>query len=184
MIDLAVYTYIFYYIMTTIGITYGYHRCFAHKQIKVPSTVECIMLYVGTLCGGQSALSWSGVHRMHHAYADTARDPYSNKYMSWWQTLFSIWRVDNIPRKFIKDLYNNPRIMFFHKYRISILLTTWMIAAINNLLIYFIAIYVMSYISFGLLNLLGHDSTGPVNKWWINIFAPFEANHKDHHNIK
>lgn len=175
------YIYIFYYIMATIGITYGYHRCFAHKEIHVSPAIECVMLYIGTLCGGQSALSWSGVHRMHHAYADTPRDPHSRKYQAWWRILFSTWRINNIPRKFIRDLYDNPRVMFFHKYGMAILAMTWVLAALSGVIVYFIAIYAMSYIFYGLLNLLGHDADGPVNKWWINLFAPFEGNHKDHH---
>ena len=110
MIDLL-YAYLTYYILATVGITFGFHRYFALRDFKVHSTIEVVMLYCGVLCGGQSALSWSGVHRMHHAYADTKKDPHSPKYNKWWQILFSTWRVDNIPRKFVKDLFKNPRVM-------------------------------------------------------------------------
>ena len=89
--------------------------------------IEVVMLYCGVLCGGQSALSWSGVHRMHHAYADTKKDPHSPKYNKWWQILFSTWRVNNIPRKFVKDLFKNPRVMFFHKYRYYILVISYVL---------------------------------------------------------
>ena len=36
-------------------------------------------------------------------------------------------------------------------------------------------------LGFGVLNLFGHDAEGPANKLWVNIIAPFEGNHKDHH---
>ena len=55
------------------------------------------MLYLGSLCGCQSPISWSGVHRMHHAYADTSKDPHSPNFKKWYQILFSSWRVKNIP---------------------------------------------------------------------------------------
>ena len=139
------------------------------------------MLYCGILCGGRSALSWSGVHRMHHAYADTPKDPHSPKYKKWYQILFSTWKIKNIPRKFVKDLYKNPRIMFFHKYGLMIMISTWIIAAYFGVALYFIWVYIFSYIFYGMLNLFGHNENGPVNRWWIHLFAPFEGNHNDHH---
>jgi len=81
-------SYILYYILASIGITFGYHRCFSHGEIKVSPIGQCIMLYCGVLCGGQSALSWSGIHRMHHAYSDTPKDPHSPLYKKWYQILF------------------------------------------------------------------------------------------------
>ena len=69
------YGYMIYWAVAAIGITYGYHRYFAHGTWKSNALVETILLYLGLICGGRSALTWSGVHRMHHAYADTENDP-------------------------------------------------------------------------------------------------------------
>ena len=175
--------YAFYLIIVSIGITFGYHRYFCHRNFKVLKTVEIVMLYCGLLCGGQSPLSWCGVHRMHHAYADTSNDPHSPLHKNWWQILFSTWRVKNIPRKFIKDLYTNPRVMFFHNYRYVILTFTYVITITINLKIFFclLTTFILSYIFYGMLNLFGHGINGPVNNWTINLFAPFEGKHYDHH---
>ena len=178
MIDLL-YAYLTYYILATVGITFGFHRYFAHRDFKVHPTIEVVMLYCGVLCGGQSALSWSGVHRMHHAYADTKKDPHSPKYNKWWQILFSTWRVNNIPRKFVKDLFKNPRVIFFHKYRYYILAISYVL--FYPFMLYLAFTFICSYIFYGMLNLFGHDNKGPINRWWINLFAPFEGNHNDHH---
>ena len=173
------YAYLTYYVLATIGITFGFHRYFAHREFKVSEFGEVIMLYCGVLCGGQSALSWAGVHRMHHAHADTKLDPHSPKYNSWWQILFSTWRVKSIPRKYVKDLYNNPRVMFFHNHRYKILIGTYIV--FHQYLFELIMTFFMSYVFYGMLNLFGHNDNGPVNRWWINLFAPFEGNHNDHH---
>ena len=173
------YAYLTYYVLATVGITFGFHRYFAHKDYKTNKFLETIMLYCGVLCGGQSALSWCGVHRMQHAYADTKKDPHSPKYNKWWQILFSTWRVKNIPRKFVKDLYNNPRVMFFHRYRYYILGITYLL--LYKYMLYLLTALVLSYIFYGMLNLFGHNDSGPINRWWINLFAPFEGNHDDHH---
>ena len=97
--------------------------------------------------------------------------------------LFSTFRVKSIPRKFIKSLYKNPRVMFLHKFMWIILLVTYLIAYLINpiVLLYLAALLPISFVSFGLINFFGHDENGPTNKWWINIFAPFEGNHYDHH---
>ena len=96
---ILLYGYIAYYLIVTIGITYGYHRYFSHQEFATNSVGEVVMLYCGLLCGCRSPLGWVGVHRMHHAFADTPKDPHSAKYQPWYSILFSLWRVDNIPRK-------------------------------------------------------------------------------------
>ncbi len=202
-------SYVLYYILASIGITFGYHRYFAHNEIhpifeylitKAHPIVECVMLYCGILCGGQSALSWCGIHRMHHTYSDTPQDPHSPLYKKWYQILFSTWRIKNIPRKFVKDLYQNPRVMFFHKYRWHVyvchlilitslhfalfcdqyIISEWLMCLIFQLQLHAI-IFVLSYIGYGTLNAFGHNHQGPNNRWWINLVAPLEGNHDDHH---
>ena len=58
---------------------------------------------------------------------------------------------------------------------ISFLTFGWNAVIVNLMLI------VLSYLGFGILNLFGHDLKGPINNFWINLIAPLEGNHKDHH---
>ncbi len=177
-------SYVIYMALALIGITRGYHRYFSHQEFKTTPAIEILMLYCGLLCGVRSPLTWAGVHRMHHAYSDTPRDPHSWKHMGKWRVFFSIYRIKSIPRKFIKDLLKNPRVMFFHKYGTSI---WWAHFIITFFIFGSIAIWVnflvvaLSYIGYGVLNTFGHDLEGPVNRLWINAIAPFEGNHEDHH---
>jgi len=121
---------------------------------------------------------------MHHAYSDTNKDPHSPNYKKWHEVLFSLYRVKQIPRKFVLDLYKNPRVIFMHKYKWIILIATYVSLGLisTQLLLYTILLLPMSFISYGILNLFGHNERGPTNVLWINIFAPFEGNHYDHHN--
>ena len=185
MIDLL-YAYLTYYVLAAIGITFGYHRYFAHCDYKVTPIAEVFLLFCGLLCGGRSALSWAGVHRMHHAYADTEKDPHSPKYLAWWKVIFSVWWIKKIPRKFVKDLNRNPRVMFFHRYGLIILIVSYVtLYFINpNIILYLLAALILPWFFYGALNYLGHNDNGPINRWWINIFAPFEGNHENHHMEK
>lgn len=177
-------SYIIYMALALTGITRGYHRYFSHREFETTPTIEIVMLYCGLLCGVRSPLTWAGVHRMHHAYSDTPKDPHSPKYLGKWRVFFSMFRVKSIPRKFIKDLLKNPRVMFFHKYGTSI---WWAHVIITFFIFGSIAIWInflivaFSYIGYGVLNTFGHDAKGPVNRLWINAIAPFEGAHEQHH---
>lgn len=168
-------SYIVYYALAFVGITLGYHRHFAHKQFSATPTQEVIMLLCGLLCGGRDPISWAGVHRMHHQYADTEYDPHPND----WRALFSLWKIKFVPKRFVSDLYKNPRVLWFHKYHKYL----WLVSAILFLPIIEIWLIVqgLSWAGFGLLNYFGHKNGKPINRPWLNIIAPFEGNHADHH---
>ena len=176
--------YIFYWIVAAIGLTLGFHRCISHQQIKLHAITETLVLYIGVMASACSPLTWAGVHRMHHAYADTEKDPHSPIHRKWYQVLLSTHRVKTIPRKFVKDLFKNKRVMFYHKHRLIVMVFTYIVAAAINikLLLFLLLLLPMSFICYGIINLFGHNKHGSVNVWWINLFAPFEGNHYDHHN--
>jgi len=86
----------------------------------------------------------------------------------------------------MKDLIKNPRVMFFHKYGKYILLYHWGITFLmfgTDALVVNTMLMVISYLGFGVLNLFGHDSNGPKNNFLINLIAPFEGNHREHHGV-
>jgi fatty-acid desaturase len=179
-----VVSYFIYLTVAMVGITLGYHRYFSHKSFKASHTTEIIMLYCGLLCGCRSPLTWAAVHRMHHAYADTDQDPHSPLLMPKWKVLFSLYQVKSIPKRFVKDLIKNPRVMFFHKYGVYVygihVMVLFLLFGVNTIIAH-IVIYLLAYIGYGVLNTFGHDANGPVNRLWINLLAPCEGNHDDHH---
>jgi len=178
--------YLFYWVVAAIGLTAGYHRCISHKELSLHPLLEAIVVYIGLIASACSPLSWAGVHRMHHRYADTELDPHSPIHKKWHEILFSSYKVKQIPRKFVKDLYNNPRVMFFHNHKLAVFVVTYTAALVISfkLLLFLVLLLPTSFICYGLLNLVGHDEDGATNKWWINLFAPFEGNHTEHHAKK
>ena len=63
-----------------------------------------------------------------------------------------------------------------------LIITYFYLSSISlNLLYTALLVFVYSYIGFGMLNYIGHSQQGPINNLLINLFAPFEGNHKDHH---
>jgi stearoyl-CoA desaturase (delta-9 desaturase) len=179
------YGYIFYYFAALVGISIGYHRYFTHRSFQTTPNLEKIMLFFGMICGGRSALTWAAVHRMHHAKSDTVEDPHSPLYVGVWRVITSRWRVEYIPKKYIADLLKNPRVVFFHRYGKYIHATysiVMLIGGINLFLIFVVMPYVLAWFGFGLLNWMAHKDGKPANVPIMNIIAPGEGWHLEHHN--
>lgn len=178
------YGYLFYYVSAMIGHSIGYHRYFSHRTFKTNKVFETVFLFFGLICGGRSPLMWCAVHRMHHSHSDTENDPHSPVYKNKWKILLSQFTVSYIPRKHLVDLLKNPRIMFFHNYGkyIHFLYAVLMLSISVNVFVMFVLIpFVLSWVSFGMLNYFAHKDGEPANVVWLNFFAPGEGWHKNHH---
>lgn len=178
------YGYLFYYIAAMIGISAGYHRYFSHRTFKTSKITEVVMLFFGMICGARSPITWCAVHRMHHSASDTEHDPHSPIYKGANAVILSKWRVNHIPRKYIKDLLSNPRVVFFHRYgrRMYALYALIMLMISIKAFAIFVAIpFVLAYVGFGLLNYVAHKYGKPADVPLMNILAPGEGWHKYHH---
>lgn len=105
------------FILSGLSITGGYHRYFSHRSYKTNPIIEHFLLFFGALAIQGSALRWSFDHRLHHAYVDTDKDPYSIN-RGFWYAHF-LWFFDkpqDIDPKLAGDLLRNKRVMFQHKY--------------------------------------------------------------------
>lgn len=134
------------------------------------------------MCGARSPITWAAVHRLHHEYSDTKKDPHSPKFIGL-KSLFSLWTIDYIPKKYFKGLLT-PHLRFAHKYGKYVWLGIGLILLIidfNFFAIFWLSPFLISYIGFGILNYFGHNPT-PTNRLWINLFAPSEGWHEEHHN--
>ena len=178
------YGYLFYYIAALIGISIGYHRFFTHRSFNTSIAAEYIMLFFGVICGGRSALTWAAVHRMHHAKSDTEHDPHSPMYKGALNVLTSKWSVDYIPKKYIVDLIKNPRVVWFHKYGkyAHLLYAVTMLAGGVDLFIIFVVVpFILAWLGFGMLNYFAHKNGKPTDVPILNLLAPGEGWHKQHH---
>lgn len=64
-------------LLTGIGMTLGYHRLLTHRSFKLPKWLEYFFVYWGVLAGQKDPMSWASIHKYHHKYAETDRDPHS-----------------------------------------------------------------------------------------------------------
>jgi stearoyl-CoA desaturase (delta-9 desaturase) len=76
--------------------TFFLHRYAAHQVFTMSKLSERVCFVLTWLCQGSNYLSAYGygvMHRMHHAYADTEKDPHSPKYDK--NLLAMMWRTKN-----------------------------------------------------------------------------------------
>jgi stearoyl-CoA desaturase (delta-9 desaturase) len=67
----------FYALASSFSITLGYHRLFSHVAFKAAWPVRLFVLFFGGAAFEKSAMAWAALHRLHHRYTDTDRDPYN-----------------------------------------------------------------------------------------------------------
>jgi stearoyl-CoA desaturase (Delta-9 desaturase) len=75
------------YAVNTTVITVFYHRGLAHRAVRWSPRVEDWIARYGIWLTGLDAKGWVCMHRMHHAFSDTERDPHSPQY----QGLFGVY---------------------------------------------------------------------------------------------
>src|ERR1051325_2595604 len=68
---------LFFYGVTIIGITVGYHRLFTHRSFRAVWPLRLALAIAGSMAVEGSVISWVATHRRHHAYADDFGDPHS-----------------------------------------------------------------------------------------------------------
>jgi stearoyl-CoA desaturase (delta-9 desaturase) len=64
-------------VLTSLGITVGFHRLFTHRSFKTSRVVEFILAALGSMAVEGPLLKWVAIHRVHHQYSDKQDDPHS-----------------------------------------------------------------------------------------------------------
>jgi stearoyl-CoA desaturase (delta-9 desaturase) len=65
------------YVITALGVEAGLHRYFTHRSFDASEPVKVLLGIAGSMAAQGPIVFWVASHRLHHAFADTARDPHS-----------------------------------------------------------------------------------------------------------
>lgn len=179
-----------YLLATTIGaigISAGYHRYYSHRSYECSRLVQAFMLLCATFGTVGSALTWVGIHRLHHAKSDTPDDPHSPRFIGKLATLFHVWSRYDIPPRYIKSLLKDPLLKFQHKYYLyilaAIIVSIFALFGFEGVAYYYCLPAILTFYTTGLVNLLGHRKGEPTNNpWWVNLLLIGEGYHKNHHD--
>ncbi|HEV2783078.1 MAG TPA: acyl-CoA desaturase [Actinophytocola sp.] len=112
---------LFFYTLTALGVTVGFHRYLTHGAFKANRGLRIALAATGSMAMQGPVIGWVADHRRHHAYADKEGDPHSpwlfgtgpvalakgfwHAHMGW---LFN--REQTNQRRFAPDLLADPDI--------------------------------------------------------------------------
>jgi stearoyl-CoA desaturase (delta-9 desaturase) len=65
------------YVITSLGLTVGFHRLFTHRSFETHPILQFIFAALGSMTAQGSLFDWVALHRRHHQYSDRPGDPHS-----------------------------------------------------------------------------------------------------------
>ncbi len=84
----------FFYALTGLGVTIGFHRYFTHRAFTARRGLRITLAIAGSMAMQGPVIGWVADHRRHHAYADRDGDPHSP------------WRFGNSPAALLKGFWH------------------------------------------------------------------------------
>ncbi|KAF8610092.1 delta 9-fatty acid desaturase protein [Ceratobasidium sp. AG-I] len=115
---------VFWYFVTGLGITAGYHRLWAHRSYNASKPLEYFLAMAGAGAVQGSIKWWSRGHRAHHRYTDTDLDPYGAHHGLIWSHIG--WMVFKPRRKpgvaDVSDLSRNEIVRWQHRWYLWLIL--------------------------------------------------------------
>lgn len=174
------------------------HRCLSHRALRLSPGVEAVCRVLTWMLTGMQPRQWVAVHRKHHAFTDTVRDPHSPVVLGFARVQFTnallyrkVARDPTTVTRYARDLPADrwDRLLFDHAFvglglgiGVLVLLVGWQLALVASLI--HAAYYLLGG---GAINAVGHrwgrrpfDNLATNNQWlaWLVVG---EGLHNNHH---
>ncbi|AAF80133.1 putative acyl-CoA desaturase [Arabidopsis thaliana] len=185
-------------ILTNLCITFSYHRNLTHRSFKLPKWLEYPFAYSALLALQGDPLDWVSIHRFHHQFTDSDRDPHSPIEGFWFSHVLWIFDTDYIREKCgrrnnVMDLKQQWFYRFLKKTLVLHILAFWTLIYLWGGLP-----YLTWTVGFG--GVIGYHGTWLVNSachicgsqawqtndtsrnvWWLALLTMGESWHNNHH---
>jgi stearoyl-CoA desaturase (delta-9 desaturase) len=164
---------------------HGGHLYISHRNYKDTwyNGAYAFLINLFTAAGGP--FNFTVLHRHHHKYSDTDKDPHSPTHIGWWRVYLLLWKHVEISPVSVRDMARSKWLLFLHRNQVKIhFISVAILALIDPRLVLFgIAPSVVYTIHVnGLVNWLGHKNGVPRNIPELAWLTPLSWRHGDHHN--
>jgi stearoyl-CoA desaturase (delta-9 desaturase) len=177
-------------LINKIGGEIGLHRYFCHRSFKTSRLGHYALLTLACLNCFGPPVAWVGVHRKHHAFADTNQDPHGAQ--SKWRIWFTVWKPFTIEKRYVSDLLKDRDQRFVYKWYFWLIAALWASLFLINWQLPIFLLSIPSVISFhqaGLVNTMCHDhgdkdydtKDNSFNNRWVNMITMGSGLHNTHH---
>lgn len=177
-------TFFMYFILNGLGMIMIYHRLLTHRSYQCPKWFEYLMAFITTFSFTGSAITWIAIHRKHHKYADTEKDPHSPDHMGFWRVQF-FTAFANVEGRYATDLMRNKFYKWQHKYYTWIIYSGLLLFTLIDpmLTIYGLLFPAALTLFFGTLVLSwAHKDYQPRTVLWLAMLTFGDAFHDVHHD--
>ncbi|XP_058734391.1 palmitoyl-monogalactosyldiacylglycerol delta-7 desaturase, chloroplastic-like [Vicia villosa] len=82
------------------GITLSFHRNLSHKSFKLPKWLEYFFAYCGVHAIQGDPIEWVSIHRYHHRFCDSEKDPHSPIKGFWFGHMGWIFDINSFVKKY------------------------------------------------------------------------------------
>jgi len=182
-----------YFMYSGVGVSMMLHRYWTHKsfEFKYPF-VKWLFTWFALQAGRGSILGWVHIHREHHAYSDTNKDPHAPN-INGWRVFFP--HVLNygveIKKYLVRDLFNSVHLRINRYYKLIVLSWIVLLLIIDPWLFYFFwaVPLALTHLVLNSFTYFGH-SVGYTNHnhrdnsknfWVFGILLWGEGWHNNHH---
>jgi stearoyl-CoA desaturase (delta-9 desaturase) len=173
-----------YFFNGCLGMTMTYHRLLSHSGYPAPRWFQIF----GTLCATVgltgSAISWVSIHREHHRYMDTDKDPHAPRFKGWWYTHFFSMFIKVHP-KYSADLLRDRFFLLQHKYYyvINLAYAAALFAIDPFAIVYaWLAPAAVLWNAGSSIVSFSHRHGRPSNDLWLALLVWGEGYHTNHHD--
>lgn len=180
-----------YAVTGSIGASAIYHRLLSHRSYQAPQWWEKAGTLIGTLGGVGSSITWVAIHRAHHRWVDTERDPHSPKHKGWFRVQWLI--MFNQPSlRLVPDLLRSQFHTKMHSHYWSIhavyAALLWLVDPMSVVYAHLVPAAMLFHAG-GFINTMGHswgwqDHHGrdsSVNNPVLGVLVWGEGWHNNHH---
>jgi stearoyl-CoA desaturase (delta-9 desaturase) len=177
-----------------LGNEIGMHRLWSHKSFQTVRWKECLLHLCAVPLLAGSSIAYAGIHRQHHAFSDTEKDPHQTN--SALKTLFYFRNKDvNISPKLVSDLIKCPLHKWLHvnyfKINFVFLIVCLLILGPVYTGWFVSSVITYNFIVIGLVNIYGHrpaygkrnfdTNDRSTNNFWLQALTWNHGLHNNHH---
>jgi stearoyl-CoA desaturase (delta-9 desaturase) len=182
------------YVLTSLGITVGFHRMLTHRSFEAHPAVRFTMLALGCMAGLSDPVRWAAIHIQHHAHSDEDEDPHTplkglfHAHMGWFLAGF-----EDDPQTYGTWLSNDPMVRFFQR-------TFWYWVALGFAIPFglggwtgllwggWVRVFLAHHVTFSVNSICHTFGQAPFetndrsrNQWLVGVLAFGEGWHNNHH---
>lgn len=169
------------------------HRYYTHKSYQTTPLKEKMLRVFAFITGQGATLSWVTVHRTHHAYEETDKDPHSPHHLKWWE-IYLAFLPKEYKNNLVLDLMRTPAWKYFvfeNTYYIYMWIAVWTLSFVLNFYLFFFIVsgVAMWYIGTCIVNVSTHlmgekrfPDAVAYNSGIVNFFTGV-GNHNNHHKF-